>query len=182
MPYKKRTKKNYIQRKMQITKQISGPASKTQMTKLVFSEQISLDPGVGLTANSTYNAGGCYDPRTALGGNQPRGFDQWMAFYEHYVVLGSKISVTFQTTGLQPSDGNGIVGILLKANSANEVNNIPQLVELANTRYKAIGPVGGYNSTCTVSSRYSAKRFLGRASPLSDPELKGDLNSNPPRS
>lgn len=182
--YKRRTrKKRSRKRGLQLTRQIgAGPASKTQMTKLRFSEQISMDPGTGLVATATYNAGSCYDPRTAAGGLQPRGFDQWMAFYEHFVVLGSKITCTFQTTGLQPSDGNGIVGIYLKANSVTEILTIPALIEQQNSVHKAIGPVGGYNSTAIVTKTYSAKRFLGRESLLSDSQLKGTLNGNPAES
>jgi hypothetical protein len=141
-----------------------------------------MDPGTGLVATATYNAGGCYDPRTAALGGQPRGFDQWMAFYEHFVVLGSKMTCTFQTTGLQPSDGNGIVGIYLKANSIAEIGTIPELVEQQNSVHKPIGPVGGYNSTAIVSKTYSAKRFLGRQSILSDPQLKGTVSANPAES
>ena len=188
MPYKRKYKKRgrpkrRKSRKMQITRQLgAGPASKTQLTKLVFSEQISIDPGTGLVGTATYNAGGCFDPRTAIGGGQPRGFDQWMSFYEHYIVLGSRITCTYQTTGLQPSDGNGIVGIYLKANNAAQITTIPELIEQQNTVHKPIGPVGGYNSTVMLSKNYSAKRFLGRASVMSDPDLKGDVSKNPDES
>lgn len=181
--YKKKTKKRSYRRSgLQMTRQLRGPASKSQMATLTYSEQISLDPGVGLVATATYNAGGMWDPRIAIGGNQPRGFDEWMSFYEHFVVVGSKIKVTFQTTGLQPSDGNGIVGILLKANPTAVVNNIPQLIELGSSNHKPVGPVGGYNSTAMVTKTYSAKKFLGRTNVLSDPQLKGSVAADPTES
>lgn len=183
--YKRKTgkRKKRYKRGLQLTRQIGqGPMSKTQMTKLRFCEQIALDPGVGLVASSTYNAGSCYDPRVNVGGAQPRGFDQWMAFYSHFVVLGSKITCTFQTTGLQPSDGNGIVGIYLKAGSVSEISTISQLVEEQNTVHKPVGPVGGYNSTAICTKTYSAKRFLGRQSVLSDPALKGSSTADPTES
>lgn len=185
MPYKKRkySKRRRKKRGFQLTRQIgSAPVSKTQVTKLVFCEQIALDPGVGLVSTATYNAGGCFDPRVAIGGLQPRGFDQWMAFYEHFVVLGSKITLMFQTTGLQPSDGNGIVGVYLKANSIQEISTIPELIEQQNSVYKPISPIGGSNSTVIMQKNYSAKKFLGRASVLSDPTLKGTITADPTES
>lgn len=176
-------RKRYKKRRgMQITRQLgSAPASKTQIAKLVFCEQIAIDPSTGGSASATYNAGGCFDPRVNLGGLQPRGFDQWMAFYEHFVVLGSKITCMYQTTGLQPSDGNGIVGIYLKANSSQEIQSIPELIEQQNSTYAPIGPVGGRNAV-TLSKKYSAKRFLGRSNVLSDPTLKGTINGDPSES
>lgn len=181
--YRKKYRRRRRSRGLQLTRQIgSAPVAKTQVTKLVFAEQIALDPGVGLVATASYNAGGCFDPRVNLGGAQPRGFDQWMAFYEHFVVLGSKMTVMFQTTGLQPSDGNGVVGIYLKANSSNQITTIPELIEQQNTVYKPIAPVGSYNSTVTLHKNYSAKRFLGRTSVMSDPALKGSISADPTES
>lgn len=184
--YKRKSKRKYkprYNRGLQLTRQMgNGPTSKSQITKLTFSEQIALDPGTGLVASASYNAGSCFDPRVNIGGGQPRGFDQWMAFYSHFVVLGSKIKCTFQTTGLQPSDGNGIVGIYLKAGSVSEILTIPDLIENPNTVHKPVGPVGGYNSTAIVTKTYSAKRFLGRESVLSDPALKGSTTADPTES
>lgn len=181
MPYRRR--RRYRPRgKMQITKQIgSAPVSKSQIVKLKYCEQISLDPGVGLVGKYVFNAGGCFDPNVTGTGHQPMGFDQWMNFYEHFVVLGSKISAVYQTTGLQPQDGNGIVGIILKSNNTTSATTINEYVETQGCRFRGITPVGGNNST-TVSNRYSAKKFLGRSNILSDPTLKGNVSADPTES
>lgn len=184
---KTRTKKRRRRRrttKMQIVRQIgNAPVSKTQITKLKYVTRKGLDPGIGGLIYSTFNAGSCYDPDTDAIGHQPTGFDQWMAFYEHFVVLGSKIKVTFSPTGLQPQDGIAVCGIMLNANPTDpSPSAFDQVLEYRNTKHKTMGAVPGYSKGVSVSHRYSAKRFLGRQSVLSDPDLKGDINANPTES
>lgn len=41
----------------------------------------------------SFRANGMFDPEVSLGGHQPRGFDQCMALYKSFTVLGSKISI-----------------------------------------------------------------------------------------
>lgn len=42
-----------------------------------------------------FSANGLYDPDVTSTGHQPMGFDQMMAFFQHYCVTGSRITVTF---------------------------------------------------------------------------------------
>lgn len=47
----------------------------------------------------SFRANGMYDPEISVGGRQPRGFDQAMALYGTFTVLGSKISVNWAYAG-----------------------------------------------------------------------------------
>ena len=47
----------------------------------------------------TFRANSIYDPVNALGGAQPRGFDQFMAVYKTFTVTASKVSVNFMYQG-----------------------------------------------------------------------------------
>lgn len=47
------------------------------------------------TAITLYSANGMYDPQVALGGHQPRGFDQLAALYDEYQVRRATVEVTF---------------------------------------------------------------------------------------
>lgn len=52
--------------------------------------------GAGATVGTvTYIANGLYDPEQALGGTQPRGFDQLMGLFDRYCVTGVKIEAWF---------------------------------------------------------------------------------------
>lgn len=50
-------------------------------------------------AFESFRANGMFDPEVSLGGHQPRGFDQAMALYSTFTVLGSKISVNWSYAG-----------------------------------------------------------------------------------
>lgn len=56
---------------------------------------ITLAHGALDTIYDLYRGNGLYDPEVAVGGHQPRMFDQMCLFYQSYLVLGSKISITF---------------------------------------------------------------------------------------
>lgn len=65
-------------------------------TKLRYTERDSIIPNnVAQIYPVSFIANGLYDPTVALGGHQPRGFDQYMAIYDNYTVVGSKINVNW---------------------------------------------------------------------------------------
>jgi len=67
------------------------PSQKVVKLKYVTEQNISVS--TGLSKSVSYIANGMFDPEAALGGHQPKMFDQWMAVYSHYNVVASKISV-----------------------------------------------------------------------------------------
>ena len=68
----------------------------------------------------TMLANGMYDPQVALGGHQPRGFDDFMGLYQKFTVLGSSISVNFVYEGYDgPAEmDNDTDSFLIKTNKA----------------------------------------------------------------
>lgn len=70
-----------------------------------------------------------FDPQYAVGGGQPRGFDQWSALYANYRVHGVKITVYAQS--LTPSF-QSIVSITPKT-IATLSSNVKELMEQPNT-------------------------------------------------
>jgi len=55
-----------------------------------------------------------YDPEVALGGHQPRGFDQFTDVYNTFTVLGSKISVSWMYEGYDGPSSVATLGNLVK--------------------------------------------------------------------
>jgi len=72
--------------------------------KLKYAEAISLNPGVAAFSNYIWRANDLYDPNYTGGGHQPRGFDQWMVFYNHFTVIGSKFTVILSNKGTAITD------------------------------------------------------------------------------
>lgn len=83
-----------------------GMFPKRAICRLKYAQFVTLDPGV--TANSvsySFRANCVQDPNYTGAGHQPKQFDEIMALYKHFTVLGSKIKVTQQaqsTTELTP--------------------------------------------------------------------------------
>lgn len=63
--------------------------------KLLYSQYENSNAAAGALNEKYYAANGLFDPNVSGVGHQPRGFDQYMALYKKYVVISSKIKVTF---------------------------------------------------------------------------------------
>lgn len=151
--------------------------ARRQIVRMTYIQQISLNPTLGVSATHVFSANGCYDPDITGVGTQPYGFDQWMPFYNHFVVLGSKCSVSFIPTGT--GDNGAFIGsISLKSSTTSSPTELTRQLEYPQTVYRMCGNSRA-NNGITLSKNFSAKKFLGRASPLSDPALKGSVSANP---
>lgn len=75
-------------------------------------------------------ANGVYDPQYAMGGHQPRGFDQFMDVYKTFTVIGSKISVSWMFEGYDGPSTTATAGNLVKEVGYDGSNQIPALSPL----------------------------------------------------
>lgn len=161
---KKRKKANYVLRR--------SPVQTKMVTKLKYVDNIFIP--AGLYEFHIFSASGLYDPDITSGGHQPRGFDQLMALYDHYVVIGSKCTV--QSLQLPSSGRNNCIGIALKdSNGSFGAQNDALESGYVTSRLHS----SDRNETLSQSMTYSPKTFLGRSKPLADPDLKGTISSNP---
>lgn len=157
----KRTYKKKNKRKVPRNKITPYPFPKTKVAKLRYVEEITLDTTVpSLTSNgmavATFRANSCYDPRYALGGHQPRGWDEHTALYREYVVLGSKITfqpVSIGTTGT--SFQQPFYMGLIKRNEADPIisasANIGEVMERRMGQYRRLPSIYGKQQTLTAT-------------------------------
>lgn len=122
-----------------------------------------------------YCANGLYDPDITGTGHQPMYFDQYMALYDHYTVLGSKITcqVGYQTSG----NANPVAGMCIMSNDSTtttpgSISGIQEQSQVSN--YVSLDP---FNFK-TISKRFSAKRTFG-GNVMSRDELRGSAAANP---
>lgn len=162
--------------KQTITKQLGIPMSPAQQVTLRSVHQTLLDPGIGSSAVVTITANDLYDPFTAVGGGQPLGFDEWMKFYTHFVVMEASMKVTFTSTVSGGAVG-GIVGIRLSTDN-QAITTIPALMEDGQTTYKAIGPADSGDGIKIVNKHFSHHNFFGRKT-YDDDTYRGDTASGP---
>lgn len=133
-----------------------------------------MSSAAGVLGTAVYHANDVYDPRDGTGGHQPLTFDQYMTFYDHFVVVGSKLTVKV-THG---EDTPIIVGCYVKDNNtvqsdANIVWEQPRVKWFTMPQQLAGGAAPAF------TYKFSTRKFLGRSKVLSDPQLKGDASSTP---
>lgn len=152
----------------------TNPFPKKFMTTLRYETAVDIDPPLGGTASHLFRAGSIYDPDFSGLGGQPRYTDQILPLYDHFTVIGSKITVKVAN----PHTTQYIVGIQLNGNGQT-VSSVNDLIEQRNSSYKWIGHAYMAGSIATIKKTYSPKKFLGIKSPLSEAELRGTISSNP---
>lgn len=127
-------------------------------------------------------ANGMFDPQVALGGHQPRGFDDYMRLYGKFTVLSSSISVNFVYEGYDgPTSAASLTGVMLKESST--ATDVPALSPVTCGLYKGVQLPGAgtvsewaekdkmvwkamtpHQGGVTVSTRMKTGDFFGKKS------------------
>lgn len=151
------------------------PLGRQLTTKLRYAEFINLEPGIaGIAGVQVVSANGLFDPDISGTGHQPTGFDQLMAFYNHYTVTGAKITATFSNT----DDGNSSrVGIAL-LDSLSVLTDYRRYLESGNCSFSALAEKGG-NDSVTLTNVASVRKFQSVSNPTDDNTLAGTVSANP---
>lgn len=151
------------------------PLPLTLKSNLRFCEKNSLNIGVGgIASTNVYNASSLYDPNTSGIGAQPRGFDQLMALYNKYLVIGAKITVYYSV----PIAVGPVLGCInLKSISTVDSN----IVTSMESSYSVMDATTGDEGTMKLTQTYSPA-FLGIKKPLLADDLYGTDSSNPSNS
>lgn len=68
-------------------------------TRVKFSQRVQIASTTGALGTYLYRANGLDDPDVTGAGAQPEGFDEWMAMYDRYRVVSSKIKITGASQG-----------------------------------------------------------------------------------
>lgn len=137
-----------------------APFGRIRKAKLVYGDRYVIGDG----ETQIFSANGLYDPDSTGIGHQPRGYDQIMALYDHYVVTRAKIEVWGGTIGVP-----GILSIRVRDGVDVKSFDVRDVLEDSNGVYKVTSQLSsGY-----VCLEVDVPKFLGRTNPLADPQLKG---------
>lgn len=189
MPYKKKasfkkrkpTKKVGYKRKVNATAQIpktmvslgSGFPRKLKCVH-TYHQTTQLVSVAGGLASQLNRCNGMYDPDASLGGHQPLYFDQMSALYDHFCVIGSKITYYFSHS----VTGNLLVQVTSYINDdiTLSVTNPDTLAEQVGS--KTIIIPAGSNNRFKMVQNWSAKKFFGK-SVLGNKALTGTPSADP---
>lgn len=125
---------------------------------------------------NTFRLNGMFDPRAAVGGHQPMGFDQLMAMYTKFVVVGAKITVTF--VGSDAAYYTGDCGINIQDPSAAAPVTAEHLIE---SQYSTYGVYAQSGSATTRTLALDMSRYFSVKDLLDEDSLKGTNSSDPAR-
>ena len=133
-----------------------------------------LNPGVGgINAVNVFSANSLHDPDVTGSGAQPRGFDQIKELYDHYTVVGAKITVVFM------SQSGTTVPIICGIALADSATTHTATVDYMEQRNVVSGGLGETDARTTLVKTFSARKFLGRPHPLSEDDLRGTALTSP---
>jgi len=140
---------------------------KSTKANLRYAASFTQSCGVASFGAHVFGANNAFDPDYTGAGHQPNGFDQLMTMYEHYQVIGSKITV-FGETG-----GEFCMYVSLKNNAGtstsiiNCLENRPQFTTIAHSE----------DNFCQISQSFSQKEFFGQGQ--LDPDFQGTVSAGP---
>jgi hypothetical protein len=106
---------------------VNRRAGFTERAKLKYAQL--WDVSSGTFSTYSFRGNGMYDPYAGAGGAQPNGFDEYMALYKHFYVIGSKIRCLCMP---QSSSQGGLLSVTIRADS-NSGTTPTDLVAAAGT-------------------------------------------------
>lgn len=170
----KRKKRNYRKRSRAVTG-VSSIFPKSRRAVLRYSSNMTLSSPYGAIASDYIHLNGCYAVESS-GGHQPMGFDEYSLLYNHYIVVGAKVSckVLDHTTG---QAGPGMVGIIVTDTTSPPYTTHTSYIEAKKGSYRALT---NQRNTVSFGIKYSTKKFYNLTDVKDNfDRLGSSLGSNP---
>lgn len=139
-----------------------------------YNEVIQVNTGANGALNYySFSCNGMYDPNITGTGHQPMYFDQMIALYNHYCVIGSKIKVKAWKYDTGAPVYGTIVGLFINDDST-VTPTLTGCLENSNSTHVVIND----RNVVQLTKSWSAKKNFGSAV-LANTSLQGDGSSNP---
>lgn len=124
------------------------PFPRTRRAKLKYYHAGFINPGANELGKYEFRANSVYDPDLTGGGHQPRGFDELMAHYDHFMVKGLTATVTFDN-----DNGKACIGGLCLRDTSSTTNftTVQDLMEYSYKKSRILGHGGASNCVKTFS-------------------------------
>jgi len=150
-----------------------GFPKKIVMTHTYFDGILLQTGATGGLITQQFTCNGMYDPDVTGSGHQPLYYDQMTALYNHYTVVGSKI--TLRVCSSSSTAIPCTFGVYINDDSTVTPTYLGITEQSLSTH--TVVPPGG-NETKVVSQPWSAKKTFGGAV-LANDDLQGTVTTNP---
>lgn len=161
MPYRK--KRAYKPRRKTYKKKSAMPGRAmpgfpvNKIVKMRYVTSIRMDPAAGGSALFRFRANSINDPDETGAGHQPLGHDQWAQFYNHYIVVGSKITAKFTAT--TASETSALCAVYLSDDPFTPTTAL-EVIEQGLAHWKSGCLSTNGQSAMSVVNTFSAKKFF----------------------
>lgn len=142
------------------------------LTKLRYCDVYNVTSTIGARSINVYAANGIFDPDISGVGHQPLYRDNWVNIYDQYVVIGSKITVTFSPTSATVPMICGIAG----NDDTTVQTSVIALQEINNASSLLMGTAG--SQPVTLSSTFEPLEMFG-VDAKADGASQTNVGSNP---
>jgi hypothetical protein len=132
------------------------------------------DISSGVFSTYLFRGNGMFDPYAGTGGAQPNGFDEYMALFKHFYVVGSKCTVYVLP---QTSSSGGMISVTLRSD-ANSGTSMTSIVDATATpKSKSILVSAGMYPNAGITLERQTHKVLGI--PPRDDALLGTASADP---
>lgn len=142
-----------------------------------YNQTISFTVASAAAGQNVFKLNGMFDPDTTGTGHQPYGFDQMLNIYQRYVVLRTRVIVSFS-----PSSDRLMVGITAASTVTTSVTDLATFslaAESPHSQSKALSFGGGPPAVMRAS--YATNLLLGttRTQMMADDLFQGTTSTDP---
>lgn len=178
--YRRRTYRRRRRMPYSISKRGFLPRTTTRV--LTYATTFSMDAAAGSYAQYAFRLNSLYDPDLTGTGHQPFGFDEMMAYYQRYTVIGAKVSCSFDyRTDADSTQKSWVCSYLedtddLKADTPTSYQDFQ---EMPGIQFRESNPDGAV----ILNRRVGMKKFFRTKGilPQSGQDFSGTSTTNPAR-
>lgn len=129
---------------------------------------------LGVFTNHRWSCNSLFDPDTTGAGHKPLYYNEYAALYNHYTVIGSKITVNaVPYNTIEP----GVVGMYINDDNVNDYTSAQTALEQSKRNFSFLGASAGQTPK-RFSLKWSAKKQFGAAVMAND-KLTGSDTTSP---
>jgi len=147
---------------------------------LRYNTQIAVTTTAGSLGYHVFSANSIHDPDTTGIGHQPMGHDQWKELYNHYTVVGSRISCNVLASTPSTSAPTQMAPFVCGLNLTDTptppytgAQATSQFIESKKGTWKIMGTGPGGRGSQRITSKFSCKQFFKIANPSDNTERVG---------
>lgn len=155
------------------------PLPQSFITKLKYVDSFAINPTAAAVGVYSFRANDLFDPNYTSVGHQPNGFDQIMALYNHFTVIGStlKFTVSVPSNNDQPF----VMGVHLDDDvNITDPGSVTAVMEQPRTNRKIVPkPSAATSKDLEINQFFSAKKFFGVNAIVSESNYRGNASASP---